>query len=734
MAVSRSAGLTHRNAPLQIANGELSNSARKRSNKNIQTMVNHRQFISLQSFVKLLLVLSILFITWSFRGYYTEKFEPSYWEHKYAQSQWRLPLSPRIIGDDGLYLAQGIAMVKGADPALLNAEVPPFGKYVIGFVTQIFGNHHVYGLLIMYLVVCFYYLLCKQIINPFASLAATLLFVWDPLILSQWTVTMMDSLQLLLLLIIFYALHLSIKKNIYTLPSITIGLTLGLFSATKFPLLTPSIFFLISYYFVAKHKYLSVITMGICTILAYIATYTQYFLVGHTIIDLLKVQKYMMHFYRSSGVLPTFGSALLSLAIGMQQNLFTRKFEFSHIYTPTWLFFSGFYLYKCVRSIRSHTFENNFLYRIIFFWIGVSILTFSCTSFWSRYLLIVIPFVYIIGMQLLTTNTSKNIQYTCIGLCLIFNISNSYQILFPTSESSFSQFSYALEHQLFSDIYFMSDANTTYFPSWQEFNAFGIKTFTDAQIEKIQVQTTYAEWSNTASSQVIPVTLTLTTQHLGSLQHETLISMVKKDNRWKVIWNWEMLLPSLTHSSTLETILDEAKRGSIYAADGKALAYDAPSYLVSIVKGTAANADEELVYDLLKNAFYPPLTRLFLNQRVAFNKIDGQKIALGVLQVNYPRNDFALLKNIPGVQLTPHFVRYFDPKYIDQIGITINSHYDECCSSLYTTTSYDGQKGIEKLANDTLKGTNGGSLVIRNGTKNHVLILRTKTDGNNVHL
>src|SRR5688572_26338485 len=112
-----------------------------------------------------LLAVHLGLILYTNRALYTSRFDPVYWKDKYEQSQWKLPLSVRTLGDDGLYLYEGYRIVHGEDPTLLNAEVPPLGKYLIGASIVLFGNGHLYGFVILLLVLIAFYILATRLLN-----------------------------------------------------------------------------------------------------------------------------------------------------------------------------------------------------------------------------------------------------------------------------------------------------------------------------------------------------------------------------------------------------------------------------------------------------------------------------------------------------------------------------------------------------------------------------------------
>ena len=123
--------------------------------------------IRLRLVLFLALGFTLLFTFYSQRGYYTQTFNADYWKDKYDQSPWQLPLSTRPVGDDGLYLYQGHAMIHGADPSLLSAEVPPLGKYLIGFFTVFLRYPALYGIFVGALTLFVFYFLCQRILKKY---------------------------------------------------------------------------------------------------------------------------------------------------------------------------------------------------------------------------------------------------------------------------------------------------------------------------------------------------------------------------------------------------------------------------------------------------------------------------------------------------------------------------------------------------------------------------------------
>jgi cell division protein FtsI/penicillin-binding protein 2 len=96
----------------------------------------------------------------------------------------------------------------------------------------------------------------------------------------------------------------------------------------------------------------------------------------------------------------------------------------------------------------------------------------------------------------------------------------------------------------------------------------------------------------------------------------------------------------------------------------------------------------------------------------------------------------ALLRSFPGISFTDTTVRVSQSRPEIFVGTVGNTHFPECCSLLYSTTTYDGVDGIEKENNAILKGTSGGSLVVRDsdGSLIRTIIEVSRTDGKDVQL
>ena len=390
----------------------------------------------LTKFLALILLTHLALVLFTNRALFFSKFDEVYWKDKYEHSQWKLPLSVRTLGDDGLYLYEGYRLIKGGDPTLLNAEVPPLGKYLIGLSIIIFGNGHLYGFFTTLLALVSFFLLSKALLRDTRlALVATTLVALDPLITSQFTLTMLDSLQLLFLLLTLYLLTRIQKKKLLFLMTGLAGVAFGLFAETKFPVLGLPIVLILGLTLWLQTKKLAplFIFLGSATV-SYLLPYGYYFFLGHTFSDWLGVQKWIATFYANANVNSNIGSALTLLLSGRYQNLFTKQWVAAPEWSPTWTIIT---LLAAISSVA-------ILWRIIrrregIDWLPVAgitifaLLFFSAIPFWTRYVVLLLPLLYLTAIKVIAS-AKKPLRMLIFGVLLATNVFATTMILFQTPE------------------------------------------------------------------------------------------------------------------------------------------------------------------------------------------------------------------------------------------------------------------------------------------------------------
>ncbi|MFH0864198.1 MAG: hypothetical protein V1858_03865 [Candidatus Gottesmanbacteria bacterium] len=355
--------------------------------------------------LELILLVIILLINLSFRIYnfrieYLTKFDPVYWQNRYLQSQWVDPQSKNSIGDDGLYAYAGWAYITGHDPTTLNAEMPPLGKYIIGLSILIFHNQNIYALTIGLLCLLFFYKLNFLILkNKLWSLIPVVVFSFEPLFYQQLRAPYLDTLYLLLLMLTFF----SFLKKKFFLTGLFIGLmALTKNSASTFLLLGLT---LVGYLFITEREQIIKFILNLpVAIIIFILGYSRYFILGHNLREFLGVQKWILNFY-SIGAKGSLGM-VMPMFFNHWQTWWNGVIKISEwqITWPVTLVFSILYI---VFSIFRHKFDASLL---IVIWLIIFISFLSFIPVWPRYFLLILPFTYLLTINLVKETVSNIIS------------------------------------------------------------------------------------------------------------------------------------------------------------------------------------------------------------------------------------------------------------------------------------------------------------------------------------
>jgi hypothetical protein len=665
------------------------------------------------------------------RSLFFSKFDAAYWKDRYDHSQWKLPLSSRTIGDDGLYLFEGYRLIHGGDPSSTNAEVPPLGKYLIGISIVLFRNGYWFGLFAT-LGLCFMvFLLSRSLgLSYFLSLIASMLILFDPLITNQTTLTMLDSLQSFFLLSTLYSAIQAVQNKKQILWIILTGISLGLFAQTKAPLFVPIVLLSLLPIYLRKITALGKI---ICIAgITYMCLYVQYFLFHPSIVDFLKLQKWMLTFYTHSHLAPTYGSVWYTLILGTYQNIFNKMWTSAPQFSFAWSVF---------------TFCG--LVGVLFFWkktnpfhsiqslaiLVVALLcVFSFIPFWTRYVVVVLPLLIIGTMLTIQAIKHTGLQKIIIGTFAIVQLVASTKILFPTPESMVKEFLYDWRFGFFQDMYEATDTKTHHSMTRQQFFRFGLHTFADAHIESVAIDPVFPVWSNRTVPLSIPITVTYFTRELGPFVEKSNLAVIRENGQWKISWKWDTMIAGLSADKTLETSIDEAKRGSIIGSDKIPISFDWQSDLVWVTPNNMVSSQEKLIYQTLSDITGGTIPANNFHHRAVGNSIGDIPIPMVVVPNPLPPTKRELLASLSGITLTPHIARKTGSIAIIPIGTVKNADYFECCSWLYSASVYTGADGVEQTKNEVLKGTNGGYLVLKNtdGSIVRTILFAEKKDGQNV--
>lgn len=202
------------------------------------------------------------------------------------------------LGDDGLYAFAGGYYIRGGDISQVNFENPPLGKYLIGLSTIVFHNElfiNIFYAVILFILV--YTLSLRLTKDKLISSVSLLLFITQPVVSNQVTISMLD-----LPMIVFFiaGLYAYLKATQDKKPKKDLFLSALLFSLSFvirfFPIL-PVILLILIIGLVNKGKaywFSFTIFLAILVPLVYLVSHAIYFYYHPSFFGFLRYQKWIL--------------------------------------------------------------------------------------------------------------------------------------------------------------------------------------------------------------------------------------------------------------------------------------------------------------------------------------------------------------------------------------------------------------------------------------------------------
>jgi hypothetical protein len=305
-----------------------------------------------------------------------------------------------FIPDESLYAYEGGALISGTSPILVNPEIPPLGKYLIGVSSVIFNNENIIILLagsaslfLLYLIgVRIFTLSITRFIPPF-------LLSFEPIFTNQFIyVPLLDIVQLFFLLAAQYCFILGMdsRKRILLLFSFA-NIFLGCFISTKF--FASGICILIAWYIVILiHKDIKRLkflfyTTPLAMFILFI-TYIKVLFTGYGLRHFLGIQKWIF-LYNTGHLHFPFSVWQLILLNRWQTWWGGQQITSDPQWRITWPFivvatFMVIFFYLGKKIIINVSIE------VILAWIVCYFLFISLGDASTRYFVILIPLLYLV--------------------------------------------------------------------------------------------------------------------------------------------------------------------------------------------------------------------------------------------------------------------------------------------------------------------------------------------------
>lgn len=344
-----------------------------------------------------------------------EHIEKVYYNSQYVQenpSGW--------IPDEIVNAYAGVKYIQGTPPILITPDTPPLGRYLIGLSVILTNNPNYSVLLFTILMYYLLYVAGKSVYKyKTTALLLPLMVSLEPLIRNQLVYTpLLDTFQVafLLLCLIFFNRALVKNARVYLWFSLASAM-LGLFISTKF--FATGVTIIIACYVVLlinkRLKDMVRLTVVLpIAILVLLSTYSAVFTLGYSLREFLGIQRWVYDYHKSQLILPFTIWPLLYLNKWYVWWGDTPVISDDHwriswpvITSLTLIATPLYYLKKVTGSISI---------QIYMVWSVVYLLFFSLGQVTSRYLIILIPILYLVSLYIieqlvvlkLSNNDNKN--------------------------------------------------------------------------------------------------------------------------------------------------------------------------------------------------------------------------------------------------------------------------------------------------------------------------------------
>lgn len=676
----------------------------------------------ISSILFLLLLAQLFQIIYFQRAIIFQKYNVAYWKDRYEHSQYQLPISQRAIGDSGLYAYAGYRLIQGDDPFSINVDKPPLGKYLIGLSIYLFGTPMIYAIVFSFGSLLLLYVLAKQLThNTTLSLFITLMTSFDAFIFTQMYDSLLDISQLFFmfayLVTIFHYHSVRLTSSWYLLMS---GMLLGLYCEIKPPILLPIL--ILPLIHIARKNILHTFTWLFGLGIGIVIPYIHYLQLGHSILDIARVHKFMYTFYRATQTPLRYGAIVETLILGRFKNLGTNVFTHVSEWSIIWpislflAFMAGYYIFYIKKQY------NDIFTTLIVLSFG-SLLLYCFIPAYPRYLISVLPLLYCIGIWYLSHVVPKKIQTVGAIICICFGLFSTYRYMQAKPDGLLQTFYYSYTHQYFQDIY----EENILPPSAPQFtrNQFRLinqKALYNGAIDHINITENSRTIRPENDAGSVDITITYHSRYLGEFSQQKTLRLVRNANQWKIQWNWNLLFEGFTPEYTIVQHIKPGTRGRVYSASKKLLVSDAPSFLVSITPSKLHPKDEtEIVQHLSRIS---GISSMALHNAYTENPLPQTSIGLFTFYTSNIQKDIDSLKAFDALSITPHISRIYDGSIgKSDIGNTI---YPACCTNIYTSVNYHGISGPDMAYETQLAGYDGGSIEMLDTNNQIVRVLHTK--------
>lgn len=210
-------------------------------------------------------------------------------------------------------------------------------------------------------------------------------------------------------------------------------------------------------------------------------------------------------------------------------------------------------------------------------------------------------------------------------------------------------------------------------------------------------------------------------------------------NQYKIMWSSNLIFPQLDDTDTVRVNTLEAKRGTIYDANGAVLACDGEGASVGFVPGKMSEATRD--EDIEKLSQLLEVSVEYINEQLNASWVtddvfvpirsiaaDDQELIDQVIEISGVMVNTTSAREYPYGATLAHLTGYVQAISAEELETMAEDGYD--------SNSIVGKTGLEKLYESSLRGINGTEILILNsdGTLKETLGYQAAQDGKDVHL
>lgn len=528
----------------------------------------------------------------------------AYYDNLFDHSQYSIAQSHRMIGDSDLYPVTGLRLTKSHDPFRDVPQAPPLGKYIYAISILLFDTPYLVNYIFLIFLLIFsmgiVYRLCK---SWKITWLGCLVLVTYPQVVAQLGSTMLDILQATFIFAHIYYLDKcasSEKRRGATL--FVSGVLLGLYSVTKFSPLT-FVILILDIWYLRKHMYIYqyvylIVGWGIGCLIPFLP-----YLIDHSILQLLKNQKWVLQFWREGNNSPPFfGMPFISIISGMYHHFSPgTKWEYVQDWSPIVAVMiliiakDGLTYLRKISLVRLCTdlrdlFHRPTLTNYLFLFAGVQMIVFSFIPFYTRYLLPVVVVIIMVFMAHYLDRVNSLKIVLLIVLSFLLSIYWLYIPPKPFAESIAYRISNGLYIDLCQDIYkeTLSDSDCRAFQSRIH------KDIHDAGITKTNMYIEYVDGNQFSSNIQIHYSIRHTTP-IGLLQQKGTMEAKRDGRSLKLKWNDEHLISGYKMGDKLTSSFYEGTKGK-YIRNGVVIYEDIDRDVFVVWPDKLASEEDAISY------------------------------------------------------------------------------------------------------------------------------------------